>query len=313
MLGLTHRGAAELAARLVEIAPPGLRRVFYSDSGSTATEIALKMAFQYWQQRGGRHAAAHLLRLCRDAYHGDTLGSVSVGGIDLFHSAYGASPVRPTGRARRRRNLERDSTSTRGDRGGDRRAAGPGRGGDPGPPARVPAGGARALRPPRRAADLRRGRHRVRPHRDDVRLRAGARRAGLPLPRQGADRRLHAARRDARHRAGLRGLPRRPEEAAPSSTATPSRATRSPARPRSPTSTCSSARAPWCACSRRSASSASCWASRGCPRSPRSAAAASWRDRPRRARPGAAPRPPGDARGAPAGRDHPPARRRRSS
>ena len=55
MLGLTHPGAAELAARLVEIAPPGLTRVFYSDSGSTATEIALKMAFQYWQQRGGQH------------------------------------------------------------------------------------------------------------------------------------------------------------------------------------------------------------------------------------------------------------------
>jgi adenosylmethionine-8-amino-7-oxononanoate aminotransferase len=53
MLGLTHRSAAELAARLVGIAPPGLSRVFYSDSGSTATEIALKMAFQYWQQRGG--------------------------------------------------------------------------------------------------------------------------------------------------------------------------------------------------------------------------------------------------------------------
>ena len=52
MLGLTHPGAAELAARLVELAPPGLTRVFYSDSGSTAIEIALKMAFQYWRQRG---------------------------------------------------------------------------------------------------------------------------------------------------------------------------------------------------------------------------------------------------------------------
>ena len=56
MLGLTHPGGAELAARLVDLAPPGLSRVFYSDSGSTAVEIALKMAFQYWQQRGGQHA-----------------------------------------------------------------------------------------------------------------------------------------------------------------------------------------------------------------------------------------------------------------
>ncbi|HEX2129719.1 MAG TPA: adenosylmethionine--8-amino-7-oxononanoate transaminase [Solirubrobacterales bacterium] len=87
MLGLTHPGAAELAARLVEIAPPGLTRVFYSESGSTAVEIALKMAFQYWQQRG-ENARKSFVTLT-DAYHGDTLGSVSVGGIDLFHSAYG--------------------------------------------------------------------------------------------------------------------------------------------------------------------------------------------------------------------------------
>ena len=52
MLGLSHRPAIELAQRLVGLAPPGLTRVFYSDSGSTATEIALKMAFQYWRQRG---------------------------------------------------------------------------------------------------------------------------------------------------------------------------------------------------------------------------------------------------------------------
>jgi adenosylmethionine---8-amino-7-oxononanoate aminotransferase len=86
MLGLSHPGAAELAARLVAIAPPGLSRVFYSDSGSTAAEIALKMAFQYQQQRGERERKT-FVRL-RDAYHGDTLGSVSVGGIDLFHATY---------------------------------------------------------------------------------------------------------------------------------------------------------------------------------------------------------------------------------
>ncbi|HEX3241681.1 MAG TPA: adenosylmethionine--8-amino-7-oxononanoate transaminase [Solirubrobacterales bacterium] len=88
MLGLTHPGAAELAAKLVEIAPPGLSRVFYSDSGSTATEIALKMAFQFQQQRGGQHARRSSFVHLRDAYHGDTIGSVSVGGIDLFHATY---------------------------------------------------------------------------------------------------------------------------------------------------------------------------------------------------------------------------------
>ena len=68
---------------------PGLNRVFYSDSGSTATEIALKMAFQYWQQQGGESAKRTSYVCLRDAYHGDTVGAVSVGGIDLFHSAYG--------------------------------------------------------------------------------------------------------------------------------------------------------------------------------------------------------------------------------
>lgn len=89
MLGLTHPLAAELASRLVEIAPPGLNRVFYSDSGSTATEIALKMAFQYWQQQGGEDTKRRSYVCLRDAYHGDTIGAVSVGGIDLFHECYG--------------------------------------------------------------------------------------------------------------------------------------------------------------------------------------------------------------------------------
>jgi adenosylmethionine---8-amino-7-oxononanoate aminotransferase len=88
MLGLTHAPAAQLAERLVAIAPPGLKRVFYSDSGSTATEIALKMAFQYFQQRGGTDARRTSFVSLTEGYHGDTLGAVSVGGIDLFHSAY---------------------------------------------------------------------------------------------------------------------------------------------------------------------------------------------------------------------------------
>src|SRR5207248_1841237 len=88
MLGLSHPPAIELARRLVELAPPGLARVFYSDSGSTAAEIALKMAFQYWQQRGGADSRKTRFVCLREAYHGDTIGSVSVGGIDLFHAAY---------------------------------------------------------------------------------------------------------------------------------------------------------------------------------------------------------------------------------
>ena len=88
MLGLTHKPGVRLARRLVELAPPGLSRVFYSDSGSTATEIAIKMAFQHFQQRGGEDARRTRFVTLRDAYHGDTIGSVSVGGIDLFHSMY---------------------------------------------------------------------------------------------------------------------------------------------------------------------------------------------------------------------------------
>ncbi|HYZ28907.1 MAG TPA: adenosylmethionine--8-amino-7-oxononanoate transaminase [Thermoleophilaceae bacterium] len=87
MLGLSHRPAIELAKRLIGIAPPGLSRVFFSDSGSTATEIALKMAFQYWAQHRQAPGRAKFVTL-KDAYHGDTLGSVSAGGIDLFHETY---------------------------------------------------------------------------------------------------------------------------------------------------------------------------------------------------------------------------------
>jgi adenosylmethionine---8-amino-7-oxononanoate aminotransferase len=87
MLGLSHQPAIELARRLIQVAPPGLSRVFYSDSGSTATEIALKMAFQFWAQNRQANARAKFITL-KDSYHGDTLGSVSAGGIDLFHETY---------------------------------------------------------------------------------------------------------------------------------------------------------------------------------------------------------------------------------
>lgn len=85
-LGLSNVPAVELAERLIGIAPKGLRKVFYSDNGSTAVEIAVKMAYQYWQNTGEKKKTAivHL----NNSYHGDTLGSVSVGGIDLFHKVY---------------------------------------------------------------------------------------------------------------------------------------------------------------------------------------------------------------------------------
>src|SRR5262245_42011441 len=86
-LGLTHEPGIRLGVALVEIAPRGLTRVFYSDSGSTAVEIALKQSFQYWQLVG-RATKQRFLRL-GDAYHGDTLGAVSVGGIELFHRIFG--------------------------------------------------------------------------------------------------------------------------------------------------------------------------------------------------------------------------------
>ncbi|MDO8748532.1 MAG: adenosylmethionine--8-amino-7-oxononanoate transaminase [Candidatus Omnitrophota bacterium] len=85
LLGLSNVPSIELAQRLVEIAPKGLIKVFYSDSGSTAVEIALKMAYQYWQYLD--KAKTRFIHL-ENAYHGDTIGSVSVGGMDLFHKTY---------------------------------------------------------------------------------------------------------------------------------------------------------------------------------------------------------------------------------
>jgi adenosylmethionine-8-amino-7-oxononanoate aminotransferase len=86
LLGLSNPPAIELAERLVEITPAGLERVFYSDNGSTGCEIALKMAFQYWRHSGDTKKTRFIS--FKNAYHGDTLGAVSVGGIDLFHEAF---------------------------------------------------------------------------------------------------------------------------------------------------------------------------------------------------------------------------------
>jgi adenosylmethionine---8-amino-7-oxononanoate aminotransferase len=84
-LGLTHEPGVELATRLVDVAPPGLSRVFYCGDGSSAVEAALKMAYQSAAQRGEqRPLYVHV----EHGYHGDSLGAVSVGGIDLFFGTY---------------------------------------------------------------------------------------------------------------------------------------------------------------------------------------------------------------------------------
>jgi adenosylmethionine-8-amino-7-oxononanoate aminotransferase len=88
LLGLSNVPAVLLAEKLVRTAPRGLTKVFYSDSGSTSVEIALKIAFQYWQQKGPEHQKKTGFLSLAGAYHGDTIGSVSVGGIDLFHAIY---------------------------------------------------------------------------------------------------------------------------------------------------------------------------------------------------------------------------------
>ena len=80
--GCTHPPAVDLAERLVDVLPPGLTRVFYSDDGSTAVEVALKMAWQYWQNQG--HAERRSFITLDHAYHGDTVGAMSVSEASTF-------------------------------------------------------------------------------------------------------------------------------------------------------------------------------------------------------------------------------------
>ncbi len=87
MLGLASGPSIELAKQLVEITPDGLDKVFYSDSGATAVEIAIKIAFQYWRNLG--EAKRTRFVALKQSYHGDTMGSVSVGGIEIFHRIFG--------------------------------------------------------------------------------------------------------------------------------------------------------------------------------------------------------------------------------
>jgi adenosylmethionine-8-amino-7-oxononanoate aminotransferase len=86
LLGLASTASIECAEALAAIVPPGLTRVFFSDAGATAVEIALKIAFQHHQLRGDE-ARTEFVAL-RGGYHGDTIGAVSVGGVDLFHRIF---------------------------------------------------------------------------------------------------------------------------------------------------------------------------------------------------------------------------------
>jgi adenosylmethionine---8-amino-7-oxononanoate aminotransferase len=87
-LGMSNPTTIELTARLVELAPPGLECVFYSSDGACAVEVALKMAFQYWRQRESPQPQRDLFLAVGNAYHGDSLGAVSVGGVARFHSMF---------------------------------------------------------------------------------------------------------------------------------------------------------------------------------------------------------------------------------
>jgi len=84
--GITHKRAIQLAERLISIAPEGLTKVFFSDNGSTSVEVGLKMSFQYWQNIGKKKKTKFIsLDL---GYHGDTVGTMSVSGVDLFNEMF---------------------------------------------------------------------------------------------------------------------------------------------------------------------------------------------------------------------------------
>ena len=95
--GCTHPAAVELAERLVSVLPDGLQRVFYSDNGSTAVEVAVKLATQYWFNKGEPESRAFVT--LHHAYHGDTVGAMSVSEDSLFTRVHAAAVL---GRARAR-------------------------------------------------------------------------------------------------------------------------------------------------------------------------------------------------------------------
>ncbi|WP_028399569.1 adenosylmethionine--8-amino-7-oxononanoate transaminase [Ectobacillus panaciterrae] len=88
LLGMANVPSILLAEKVIGLMPKGLKKVFYSDSGATAVEIAIKMAIQYWQHKGKKEKYKFITM--KEAYHGDTIGAVSVGAIDLYHETFRA-------------------------------------------------------------------------------------------------------------------------------------------------------------------------------------------------------------------------------
>ena len=88
-LGMSHPTTISLAKRLVDIAPGGLEHVFFSSDGASAVEVAMKLAFQYWRQCPNPEPKRTTFLALGSAYHGDTLGTVSVGGVSRFHAMFG--------------------------------------------------------------------------------------------------------------------------------------------------------------------------------------------------------------------------------
>ncbi len=86
LAGFTHEPAVNLAERLLELAPVGLSRCFYADNGSSAVEVALKMSFHYWRN-GGQLQKTRFITL-ENSYHGETLGALAVGDVDLYKKTY---------------------------------------------------------------------------------------------------------------------------------------------------------------------------------------------------------------------------------
>lgn len=215
--GFTHAPAEELVARLRKILPPALRHVFFSDDGSTAVEVALKLAVQYWRNVG-RPEKCRIVAL-EHAYHGDTLGAMSVSDNSPFTAAF--APLRlpvlrahaaycyrcPVGKMRATCHIEcLDRLRALLEEHGGEIAAVivepllQGAGGMIVHPGGISRWRARIDRAAQRALNRGRSAHRIRTHRPDVRVRARRRRTGPDVRFKRNHRRVSPARRDHRHR-----------------------------------------------------------------------------------------------------------------